>query len=74
MRAMDGFKFIKKLRSHPQTQATPLVLLSAKARWIDSQFLQKYQVAGIILKPFDPMTLPSKIAKILCWDVTLEID
>ncbi|MCC5637067.1 response regulator [Nostoc sp. CHAB 5844] len=70
MHGMDGFKLIKQLKSHPQTQAIPLVLLSAKARWINSQIIQEYQIAGVILKPFNPVTLPAQIAKILSWDFT----
>ncbi|BAY15004.1 response regulator receiver domain protein [Anabaenopsis circularis NIES-21] len=68
MRGMDNFKFIKQFKSHPQTQAIPLVLLSAKARWIDSQILREYQIVGVILKPFNPVTLPAQIAEILGWD------
>lgn len=70
MRSMDGLKFIKKLREDSETQSIPLILLSAKVRWIDSQILQQYQVAGVVLKPFDPIKLPSQIAQILSWDFT----
>jgi CheY-like chemotaxis protein len=74
MRSMDVFKFIKQLKSHPQTQAIPLVLLSAKARWIDSQILQEYQIVGVILKPFNPVALPTKIAEFLGWNFTLQMN
>ncbi len=56
------------LRRNPETQAIPVVVLSAEARWIDSQILRQYQIAGIILKPFDPVTLPIQIMKMLDWD------
>ncbi|MBE9050670.1 response regulator [Nostocales cyanobacterium LEGE 11386] len=68
IRGMNSLRFMNQLRSNPKTQAIPVVVLSAKARWIDSQILQQYQVAGIILKPFDPVTLPIQITTILGWD------
>ncbi|BAZ10034.1 two-component response regulator [Calothrix sp. NIES-4071] len=64
--AMNSFRFIDKLRNNPQFQAVPAVLLSA-TRWIDPQILQRYQIAGVILKPFDPVTLSCDIAAILGW-------
>ncbi|WP_448269540.1 response regulator [Nostoc sp. DSM 114159] len=67
---LASFEFMNKLRNHPETQAIPVVLLSAKARWLDSQILRQYQVAGVILKPFNPVTLPSQVAQLLGWDFT----
>ena len=67
---IDSFKLMNKLRSNPETLAIPIVLLSAKVRWLDSQFLRNYQITGVILKPFDPVTLPAQIAKLLNWDYT----
>lgn len=69
MRGMDSLMFMNQLRNNPETQAIPIVVLSAKAKWIDSQILRQYQVAGIILKPFDPVKLSVEIATILGWDL-----
>lgn len=63
----NSLMFLQQLRENPKTQIIPIVLLSAKARWIDPQILKKYQIAGIILKPFDPVTLPLRIAQLLGW-------
>ncbi|MDM9582084.1 MULTISPECIES: response regulator [unclassified Nostoc] len=70
IRDLASFEFMNKLRSHPETQAIPVVLLSAKARWLDSQILRQYQVAGVILKPFNPVTLPAQVAQLLGWNFT----
>ncbi|MEH2115369.1 response regulator [Nostoc sp. C052] len=70
IRDMASFEFMNKLRNNTETQTIPVVLLSAKARWLDSQILQKYQVAGVILKPFNPVTLPAQVAQLLGWDFT----
>jgi CheY-like chemotaxis protein len=67
IRTMNSFRLIEQLRNNPQTQAIPIVLLSAEARWIDPQVLRQYQIAGVILKPFDPVTLHFQIAAILGW-------
>ncbi|MDZ8052034.1 MAG: response regulator [Aulosira sp. ZfuVER01] len=63
-----SFIFLKQLRNHLATQAIPVVLLSATARWLDPEFLQEYQIAGVILKPFNPITFPVEMANIIGWD------
>ncbi|MBW4492960.1 MAG: response regulator [Oscillatoria princeps RMCB-10] len=74
MLEMDGFAFLERLRKNPETQAIPVVVLSGKARWIDPQILQKYQVAGAIAKPFDATRLSAQIAALLGWDFTSLMD
>jgi CheY-like chemotaxis protein len=74
IRDMASFEFMNKLRNNPDTQAIPVVLLSAKARWLDSQILRQYQVVGVIPKPFNPVTLPAQVAKLLGWDFTSLMD
>ncbi|QHG19821.1 response regulator [Nostoc sp. ATCC 53789] len=70
IRDTASFELINKIRNNPETQAIPVVLLSAKVRWLNSQILRQYEVAGVILKPFDPVTLPAQIATLLDWDFT----
>ncbi|HYX18471.1 MAG TPA: response regulator [Nostoc sp.] len=74
IRNIASFELMNKLRNNPETQAIPVVLLSAKARWLDSQILRQYQVAGVILKPFNPVTLPAQVAQLLGWDFTSLMD
>jgi DNA-binding response OmpR family regulator len=68
IRAMNAFRLMQQLRSNPKTNTIPIVLLSAKVRWIDPHILKEYQIAGIILKPFDPINLHFQIAAILGWN------
>lgn len=68
---MDGLMFLEQLRNNPETQTLPVVLLTARARWLDLKILRQYQVVGIISKPFDPITLPHQIAKLLGWELML---
>ncbi|MBD2194210.1 MULTISPECIES: response regulator [Calothrix] len=67
MHCMDYFKFMNQLRNNPETQAIPVVLLSAAARWLEPDFLQQYAISGVILKPFNPLTLSDRISQILGW-------
>jgi CheY-like chemotaxis protein len=62
-----SFMFLQQLRKNVKTQNIPVVLLSATARWLDPQFMQEYKVAGIILKPFNPVTLTVEITTVLKW-------
>lgn len=70
MPGLDGFAFLQKLRANPATQSIPVVLLTARARWLTLKQLQSLGVVGVMAKPFNPVLLPTKIAKILGWSLT----
>ncbi|BAY38812.1 two-component response regulator [Nostoc sp. NIES-2111] len=74
MQGMNSFRFMNKLRSNPETEAIPVVVLSAKARWIDSRILQQYKIAGVILKPFDPVKITNQITALLGWDLIMPVE
>lgn len=67
MPGMDGFAFLAQLRANPLTQSIPVVLLTAKAQWINPQQLRQLGVAEALAKPFNPVTLPQQIALALGW-------
>lgn len=69
MPGMNGLEVLSALRKRPEYARTPVIFMTAKAQ---SHELSAYISAGaqsVIVKPFDPMTLPDKVRKI--WD---EID
>lgn len=66
---MDGFQVCEVLQAHPKTQAIPVIVLTAKILPSDRRRFNHLDVAGVITKPFDPMTIWSQIAKILGWQV-----
>jgi CheY-like chemotaxis protein len=70
----DEFRVIEKLRTQPITQKIPVVLLTARATWLDSQLLQRYQVAGVIANSLDPAILPHRVAKLLGWELNCQVD
>lgn len=59
----NGFQTLERLREEPSTRATPVILMTALARGSDPAVPPGF--AGVIAKPFDPITLPQQIRDIL---------
>ena len=68
MPSLDGPATVTRLRQNDATRSIPVIFLTAKQQPSDLERLATYDVAGIIAKPFDPMTLASEVARILRWD------
>jgi CheY-like chemotaxis protein len=68
MPAMDGPAMLAKLRSARTTSHIPIVLLTAKVQAVNTGSLSHLPVAGILLKPFDPLRLAIQMADALGWD------
>ncbi|MBJ6766106.1 response regulator [Myxococcaceae bacterium JPH2] len=65
MPGMDGPTTFGKLRAQPSTATTPIIFMTAK---IQKQEVARYLelgALGVIGKPFDPMTLPQEIRKLV---------
>ena len=66
MPGMDGVETYQQLRRIPGLVDTPIIFMTAKAQ---PQEIEKYTAlgcAGVITKPFDPMTLSDEIRGL--WD------
>jgi CheY-like chemotaxis protein len=68
MPAMDGPAMLAKLRSTRATSHIPIVLMTGKVQAVHSGSLSHLPVAGILLKPFDPLRLATQVADALGWD------
>lgn len=68
---MDGFDVFKKLQSDPYTQSIPVVLLTAKVQPSDRRRFAEMGVAGVIAKPFNPITISHQVAETLGWESNL---
>ncbi len=66
---MDGFEMCEQLQADPRTQQIPVIVLTAKVLSSDRDRFTELEVAGIISKPFDPLTIWSQIAEMLGWSV-----
>jgi CheY-like chemotaxis protein len=64
MPGMDGPETLKMLRGLPQTASTPVAFMTAK---VQPSEVAQYKALGaveVIPKPFDPMTLASRVEDI----------
>ncbi|HEX8822066.1 MAG TPA: response regulator [Archangium sp.] len=65
MPGMDGPTTLGQLRAQEATAKTPVIFMTAK---IQKQEVARYLelgAVGVIGKPFDPMTLPAEIKRLL---------
>lgn len=68
MPGMDGPTTVEHLRADPTTRHIPVILLTAKVQPSELRAWERLDLAGVIAKPFDPMTLAAKVAALLGWD------
>lgn len=67
MPGMDGPSTVVALRDDPATRDIPVIFLTAKVGGDGHQEWSDLDVAGVIAKPFDPMSLPAEVARLLGW-------
>jgi CheY-like chemotaxis protein len=65
MPEMDGLTTLKQLRHDPDLESTPVVFMTAKVQRDEISRYLEAGALGVVQKPFDPMTLPDEIRKIL---------
>jgi CheY-like chemotaxis protein len=65
MPEMDGPTTFMKLQENPDLRGIPVIFMTAKIQTHELENYLKLGAAGVISKPFDPMTLPDEIGKIL---------
>ncbi|MGZ4445935.1 MAG: response regulator [Nocardioides sp.] len=69
MPGMDGIETFQHLRAGAATSGIPVILLTAKVHSGDQRMWDDLAVAGVIAKPFDPMTLCAQVSALLGWPV-----
>ncbi len=62
---LDGPATFKLLQEDDRTRDIPVILLTAKAQAADRRSFDELGVAGVLSKPFDPMSLPDQVAALL---------
>ena len=63
----DGPTFLQELRSDAGFDALPVVFMTARTGLEDIQTFVAMGAAGVVSKPFDPMTLARQVGDILAW-------
>ena len=64
MPGMDGFETLQRLRQVPDVAGIPVVFMTAKVQPNDLNRYRGLGAAEVIVKPFDPMTLPGQVQEI----------
>lgn len=67
MPVMDGPATLAAIRDSAAVYDLPVVFLTAGIVAADMDRLRSLPVAGVLHKPFDPLTLPSELAELLGW-------
>lgn len=67
MPGMGGVEAFQTLQADTRTQIIPVALLTAKALPEDQAHFATLGIAGVIIKPFDPMTLVEQVSMIFNW-------
>lgn len=64
---VDGPSTFREMQQIPSIVHIPVVLLTAKVQGVDKRRFAGLGVAGVLFKPFDPLTLAEQIAEALHW-------
>lgn len=67
---IDGVTTFKRLREQESTREIPVILVTAKVQVGSRQIWDDLEVAGVIAKPFDPLTLGDQVAQMLGWEAS----
>jgi CheY-like chemotaxis protein len=65
MPGMDGPATLAELRKNPSTSAIPVIFLTAHSSQSELAKLKGIGAAGILNKPFDPITLADEVEAVL---------
>jgi two-component system OmpR family response regulator len=65
MPGMDGPTTLGQLRAQESTAKTPVIFMTAKVQKQEVARYLELGAVGVIGKPFDPMTLPAEIKRLL---------
>jgi two-component system OmpR family response regulator len=65
MPVLDGPATLVKLREEPSTAAIPVIFLTAKVQRLEVERYLELGAIGVIRKPFDAMTLPDEVRRIV---------
>ncbi len=63
MPGMDGLRLLKELRSQPQTQNTPVIIITSFESKADAEALMQYGVNDIFIKPINKADLQKVVMK-----------
>jgi CheY-like chemotaxis protein len=63
MPGMDGIATLSRLKEQAETATIPVIFMTAHVQQHEVERCMSLGAAGVIAKPFDPMTLPQEILR-----------
>jgi CheY-like chemotaxis protein len=67
MPEMDGPTTFRQMQQNPALVRIPVLLLTAKVQGVDQRRFAGLGFAGVLFKPFDPLTLAAQVSQKLGW-------
>lgn len=67
MPVVSGPTFLEELRTDPRFDPLPVIFMTARTTLEDIESYLAMGAAGVVSKPFDPMSLARQLAEILAW-------
>lgn len=67
MPGMDGPTILERLRQTEVTRNIPVVFMTASVHRSALVALTELSIAGVLEKPFDPMSFSAELAELLAW-------
>jgi two-component system chemotaxis response regulator CheY len=61
MEPMTGYELLRQIRSHPNLQSTPFIMVTAESKTENVMAAKQAGVSNYIVKPFNADTLRNKI-------------
>jgi two-component system, OmpR family, response regulator len=65
MPGVDGLAALSRLRAEPALAQIPVIFMTAKVQRNEVAHYLEAGALGVIQKPFDPMTLPAEVARLI---------
>lgn len=65
MPVMDGPSTLRAILNKQKSSRIPVIFMTAKVQKHEVQAYYDLGVCGVIIKPFDPVTLPAQIQKVV---------
>lgn len=65
MPLIDGPATLQSLKNDPITASIPVIFITAKVMQEEVSRLKGLGAAGVLLKPFDPLKLPSEVSALV---------
>ncbi|MFB2898525.1 response regulator [Aerosakkonemataceae cyanobacterium BLCC-F50] len=67
MPGIGGIEALQQLQENAYTKTIPVALLTAKVLPDEQKEFASLGIVGLIIKPFDPMTLVDRVSRVFGW-------